>query len=46
MATERMKQIIKEDVDMFECDEGYYGQLLIKKWQVMLKGDPYYEGKE
>ena len=46
LATERLKQIIREDVDLSLHEEGYYGQLLIKGWQETLKGDPYYEGKE
>jgi hypothetical protein len=46
LAIERLKQIIKEDVDLSLHEEGYYGQMLIKCWQETLKGDPYYEGKE
>lgn len=46
LATERLKQIIKEDVDMGVHEEGYFGQLLVKGWQETLAGDPFYEGKE
>lgn len=41
LATERLKQIIIEDVVMAE--EGYFGQLLCQGWKDMLKGDPYFE---
>lgn len=37
VATERLKQILKEDVDLSYHEEGFYGQLLIKGWQETLK---------
>jgi hypothetical protein len=43
LATERLKQIIIEDVIHGECDEGFYGKMLLKGWKETLAGDPYYE---
>ena len=43
LATERLKQIIAEDVIHSECDEGFYGRLLLKGWRETLAGDPYFK---
>jgi hypothetical protein len=43
LATERLKQIIIEDVVHGECDEGYYGKMLLKGWKETLQGDPYFK---
>ncbi|MGI0021049.1 MAG: hypothetical protein ACREAY_11320 [Nitrososphaera sp.] len=42
LATERLKQIISEDV-IHDCDEGYYGKMLLKGWKETLKDDPYFK---
>jgi hypothetical protein len=42
-ATERLKQIIIEDVIHSWCDEGFFGKLLCKGWEETLKDDPYYK---
>jgi hypothetical protein len=43
LATERLKQIIAEDVIHGECDEGFYDKMLLKGWKETLAGDPYFQ---
>ena len=43
LAIERLKQIIAEDVIHSECDEGFYGRLLLKGWRETLQDDPYFK---
>lgn len=43
LATERLKQIIGEDVIFSSSEEGFYGQLLADGWKETLKDDPYFK---
>ena len=44
LATERLKQIIIEDVQMEIDSPGLYGVLIAEGWRETLKEDPYYKG--
>lgn len=41
--SERLKQIIIEDVVHGQCDEGTFGKMMLKGWEETLKSDTYYE---
>lgn len=44
LATNRLKQVIVEDVTFGEAEEGFYGRLLMKGWRETLEQDEYYKG--